>query len=88
MKTVAELIEERRDGELEYVKKYIRKHGGDGLCCPDECGCGIDDIGACGESYCDLDCVPAKGEMGEWEGIKCMVYYVIEKTTEATDETK
>ena len=79
MKTVAQLIEERREGELEYVKAYIRQHGGDGLCFKGECGCGLDDIMPCGESIDDLNCLPAKGQPGEWEGEKCIVYYEIEE---------
>ena len=84
MKTVAELIEARRDDELDYIKAYIRQHGGDGLYCPTEpCGCGMDDLCPCGEDFLDMDCFPAKGEPGELGGEKCTVYYTVEEDTDA-----
>ena len=36
----------------DMVKKYLETNGFDGLCCED-CGCGLDDLMACGETYND-----------------------------------
>lgn len=88
MKTVAELIEERRDDELEYVKAYIREKGGAGLYCPEEpCGCGLDNLTPCGECLDDLSCVPARLGKGEWEGEKDVdLYFPIEDKETQNDK--
>lgn len=84
MKTVHEFIEKYREKEIQAVIDWIKSVGGDGLCSPGECGCGFGDLITCGESLeCLEDCYPAKGEMGEWEGMKGTVYYAVE---EAPDE--
>lgn len=44
------------------VVEWLKAHGCDGLCKLDDvegCGCGIDDLGACGFEL-PPDCVPAK----------------------------
>ena len=80
LKSIADFLQQRREDEWKIVKTYIRECGGDGLVCPGECGCGIDDLVPCGESLEDLeDCYPAKGKPGEWEGIECTVYHLVEE---------
>ena len=78
-RTVSDAIEERRDEEADYICAWVREHGGDGLCLPGECGCGLDEFPVCDEDLQDLECEPAKGKWGIWEGMKCMVYHVIER---------
>lgn len=87
MKSASEIVEEHRNKEIDVLREYIKSVGGDGLVCPGECGCGIDDLITCGVSIPDeLDeCYPAKSKLGMWEGIKGPVFYKIE---EATDETE
>lgn len=82
--SIAELIEKKRADEIQHIKDYIRECGGDGLCDPGECGCGLGDLCPCGESPVDLvSCYPAKGKPGEWEGMKCTVYYKIVEADDA-----
>jgi|GEM_PF-5821947 len=86
-KTVMDAIEQRRDDESTYICAWVRELGGDGLCCPGECGCSLDEFPACEEALEDLECVPATGEMGEWEGMPGMVYTAID-LEEPSDESK
>lgn len=79
MKTVAQLIEEHRGKETQLITDYIKSVGGDGLVCIGECGCGLDGLIPCGLESDELnECYPAKGKMGEWEGMPSMVYYKVE----------
>ncbi len=86
LKSVGELIDSRRDDETEYIKAHVRNLGGDGLVCPGECGCSLDDMAACGESLDDLACYPAKGYPGTWEGEKCTVYWKVGTTPDESDD--
>ena len=85
IKSVSDIIENHRAKELQLVKDYILSVGGDGLVCPGECGCSIDDLFSCGLSIDEelYECVPAKGKMGEWEGMECMVYFKIDDKVES-----
>jgi hypothetical protein len=40
------------------VEKYLKENRCDGLCCPEICGCGLEDLMPCGEI--SFDCFPAK----------------------------
>ena len=76
MRTVAKMIEERREGEWDHIKHYVRGLGCDGLVCPGECGCSLDDGLPCGESLEYLDqCYPAKSAWGLVEGVEGPVYF-------------
>ncbi len=41
----------------EIIIKYLKENNYDGLCCRG-CGCSVDDLFPCGESF--ADCIPAK----------------------------
>ena len=41
----------------DIIEKYLRENGYDGLA-GEDCGCGLDDLGPCGEPF-PADCVPA-----------------------------
>ncbi len=43
----------------EIVIAELKEMGADGLCCPSECGCGLDDLMPCFDGSCSV-CVPAK----------------------------
>ena len=43
----------------EIVTAALKVMGADGLCCPGECGCGLDDLMSCFDGSCSV-CVPAK----------------------------
>jgi hypothetical protein len=43
----------------EIVIAALKEMGADGLCCPGECGCGLDDLMPCFDGACSV-CVPAK----------------------------
>ena len=43
----------------EILISALKEMGADGLCCPGECGCGLDDLMPCFDGACSI-CVPAK----------------------------
>jgi hypothetical protein len=43
----------------EIVIAALKEMGADGLCCPGECGCGLDDLMQCFDGSCSV-CVPAR----------------------------
>jgi len=76
LKSIEEMEVEYAEGAADFIRARIRELGGDGVVSPDVCGCSLDEFPAC---CCDLyeldECYPAKGRMGEWEGMKCMLYH-------------
>ena len=57
---IAQISDEYRRDEVEFIKTRIRELGCDGVVCPGECGCSLDDFPECGESVTYLEeCFPA-----------------------------
>ena len=54
----------------EIVMEYLLANGYDGLCA-DDCGCEIDDLGPCGESF--WHCVPGYAATWIEDGTVCHV---------------